>query len=160
MLSKDFHIAEQVKGTHFSKAKLCIDAIVRPKDTCKWKNPDVCLGIEFKLEEKLKDTKDKTLWVKQCIDYANTRWDNYDEYLYIFSCPSIFYLDNVVKGDPWLWNRILSNLGVGRLDLDKNHGWTFYLQDSHRIWSENEGVAQGKNWALKRKFGRAGFKHI
>lgn len=160
LLKDDFIIVTEVWGTHFSGARLRIDAILKPKDPTKWKNPDVCFGIEFKLAEKLKDTKDKTLWIKQCIDYANTEWDNYG-YLYIFSCPSIFdKLEYAVMGNQWLWNRILSNLGVGRLDMNNYHGWTFYLQDTHRIWSQKGGVASGKNWSLKRKFGRDSYKYI
>ena len=159
-LTNDFYVDEQVYGTHFSGARLRIDAVLKPKDTSKWKNPDVCFGIEFKLEEKLKDTKDKTLWIKQCIDYANTKWDGYG-YIYVFSCPSIFdKLEYTVQDKSWLWNRILSNLGVGRLDNHKNYGWTFFLQDTHRIWSQKGGVASGKNWTLKRKFGRDSFKHL
>lgn len=159
-LATDFYIVEQVYGTHFSGARLRIDAILKPKDISKWKNQNVCFGIEFKLAEKLKDTKDKTLWIKQCIDYANTNWDNYG-YIYVFSCPSIFdKLEYSVQDKGWLWNRILSNLGVGRLDNHNYHGLTFFLQDSHRIWSEKGGVASGKKWTLKRKFGRDSYKHI
>lgn len=160
LLSKDFVIQREVLGTHFSGARLRIDAVLKPKDISLWKNPDVVIGVEFKLEEKLKSTKDKTLWIKQCIDYANTKWDNYG-YLYIFSCPSIFdKLEYTVKGDQWLWNRILSNLGVGRLDKNDYNGWAFYLQDSHRIWSQKHGISYGKHWTLKRKFGRDSFKHL
>lgn len=160
ILRNDFYIEPQVYGTHFSGARLRIDAVVKPRDVSKWKNPGICFGIEFKLEEKLKGTKDKTLWIKQCIDYANTRWDNYG-YMYIFSCPSIFgKLDQVIQGNQWLWNRILSNLGVGRLDNHKSYGWTFFLQDTHRVWSQREGIASGKHWTLKRKFGRDSFKHV
>ena len=71
-LTNDFYI-KQVYRTHFSGVRLRIDAVLKPKDTSQSKNPDVCLGIEFKLEEKLKDTKDKIVWIKQCIDYANTK---------------------------------------------------------------------------------------
>lgn len=158
LLSKHFIIKEQVLGTHFSGARLRIDAILQPVDVKTWKNKNVAFGIEFKSQDKLDSTKDKTLWIKQCIDYANTRWDEYG-YLYIFSCPSIFdQLKYAVKDEGWLWNRILSNLGVGRLDNIKNYGWTFFLQDEHRIWSEKDGVVCGKKWSLKRKFGRSSFK--
>jgi hypothetical protein len=159
-LEQDFLISQEVMGTHFSGARLRIDAVIRPKDTSGWKNKDVALGIEFKLEEKLRSTKDKTHWIKQCIDYANTKWDSYG-YLYVFSCPSIFdKLDYAVKGNQWLWNRVLSNLGVGRLDFDTYHGLTLYLQDTHRIWSENTGICSGKDWSLIRRFGRDSFKHL
>ena len=160
LLSNDFYIVEQVYGTHFSGARLRIDAIAKPKDISNWKNPDVCFGIEFKLQENLKDTHDSTHWIKQCIDYANTKWDNYG-YIYVFSCPSIFdKLDYAVQGNQWLWNRILSNLGVGRLDNHKYYGWSFFLQDTHRVWSQRDGVTSGKHWTLKRKFGRDSYKHL
>ncbi len=159
-LKNDFYIEEQVYGSHFSGARLRIDAILKPKNNLIWKNPNVSFGIEFKLEEKLKDTKDKTLWIKQCIDYANTNWDNYG-YIYVFSCPSIFEtLEYTFQDKSWLWNRILSNLGVGRIENHNYHGLTFYLQDTHRIWSKNGGVASGKHWTLKRKFGRDSFKYL
>lgn len=160
ILAKDFYIQTEVWGTHFSGTKLRIDAVAMPKESTKWKNPDVCFGIEFKAKQNLKDTTHKTHWINQCIDYANTNWDKFG-YMYIFSCPSVFEnLGDVIKGEPWLWNRILSNQGVGRLDFNKYHGLTFYLQDTHRIWSEKGGVASGKVWSLKRKFGRgATYKH-
>lgn len=160
MLNKHFDVAEQVCGTHFSGARLRIDAIVKPKDNSRWKNPNVCFGIEFKFHEKLESTKDRTHWVKQCIDYANTNWDNYG-YIYVFSCPSIFEnINGQGEIDQWLWNRILSNLGVGRLDIHPSHGWTFFLQDMHRIWSQRDGVVSGRHWSLKRKFGRDSYKFI
>jgi hypothetical protein len=160
ILEVDFYIHREVMGTHFSGSRLRIDAVVRPKENTLWKNQNVFFGIEFKCEESLKDTKDSTHWIKQCIDYANTNWDDYG-YMYVFSCPSVFNkIDFAIKGNEWLWNRILSNLGVGRLDYNKYHGWAFYLQDTHKIWGQNGGVTSGKHWTLKRKFGRDSFKHI
>lgn len=153
----EFIVNKEVFGTHFSGARLRIDAVLKPKKTSLWKNPNVALGIEFKLKEKLNGTKDSTAWMKQCVDYANTKWDNHG-YLYVFSCPSIFDdLDHCSIGVPSLWNRFLSNLGVGRVAYNDFHGWTFYLQDTHRIWSERGGVASGKHWSLIRKFGRDSF---
>lgn len=159
VLGRDFIVTKEVYGSHFSGARLRIDAVLKPKNICEWKNSDVSLGIEFKFTEKLASTKDKTLWLKQCIDYANTKWDDYG-YIYVFSCPSISGENEGIKGDPWLWNRILSNLGVGRLDYHVSYGWTFYLQDQHRIWSEKHGVVCGKHWDLKRKFGRDSFVQL
>lgn len=157
-LSPHFFIQREVRGTHFSNKRLRIDAVLKPKDISLWKNPDTCFGVEFKLEEKLYGTKEKTAWISQCIDYANTKWDDFG-YMYIFSCPSIFDKLRYTVGDEgWLWNRILSQQGVGRLDKVPNYGWTFFLQDQDRIWSESDGVVCGKRNNMKRKFGRSKLK--
>ncbi|NOT94192.1 hypothetical protein [Ferruginibacter sp.] len=155
LLIDDFQIKTEVYGTHFSGKRLRIDAILKPKDTSKWKNKNISIGIEFKSKEKLDGIKHTTHWIKQCIDYANTKWDNHG-YIYVFSCPSILDENN----DKIYWNKILSDLGVGRLGYTKYYGWTFYLQDNHRIWSQKDGVIEGKKWSLLRKFGRDSFKNI
>lgn len=157
ILSPSFYIEKEVKGTHFSGERLRIDAVLKPKESFLWKNPNISLGIEFKSVENLKSTKNITHWVTQCIDYANTNWDKHG-YIYIFSCPSIFdKLSYTVQDKEWLWNRILSNLGIGRLVQHHIYGWTFYLQDSHRIWSQKDGIIAGKTWSLNRKLGRTHF---
>jgi len=154
ILSKHFFIEKEVFGTHFSGCRLRIDAVVKPKETSMWKNKNVAFGIEFKAKEKLDGLKASTHWVKQCIDYANTQWDSYG-YIYVFSCPNIFE-----KDDEIYLNRILSDLGVGVLRDNNYHGWTFYLQDRHRIWSEKDGICEGKKWSLIRKFGRDSFRNF
>lgn len=155
-LSPYFNIETQVRGTHFSSTKLIVDAVLTPKDKSKWKDENVCFGIEFKCESKLESIKDNILWINQCIDYADTNWNKYG-YIHIFSCPGIFdKLKRSLKDLP-LWNRLISNMGVGTLENHPRYGWTFYLQDSHRIWSQKDGVISGKHWSLKRKFGRRGF---
>ena len=57
LLSDAFEIKTEVFGTHFSGTRLRIDAVLKPKDTAKWKNKNVVLGIEFKDKEKLDGIK-------------------------------------------------------------------------------------------------------
>jgi len=163
LLSSDFEIEEQVKGKHFSGAKLKIDAIIIPKVTVGWKDEIPVLGLEFKNNLRLKgDTKNYTKWLAQCIDYSHTEWGEYG-YIYVFACPGLIeglpYQTDVdpTKNDPdsiqWLLPRIMSQLGVGELKNSNKYGWTFYLQNEHRIWSQKEGVREGNRWSLTRKFG-------
>ena len=151
-----FDIYQEVSGKHFSGHRLRIDAVVVPKDKNNWKNPNVALGIEFKDDMRLKnDMHNYTGWLAQCVDYANTNWDNFG-YLYVFACPGIFesMYDTVKAGNvEWLFSRVMSQLGVGELRYSQYYGLTFFVQHSHRIWSEENGLERGKDWTLTRKFG-------
>lgn len=91
LLSNDFYIVEQVYGTHFSGARLRIDAIVKPKDISNWKNPNVCFGIEFKLQENLKDTHDSTHWIKHALIMQIQSGIILDTFM---SSPALPYLKN------------------------------------------------------------------
>ena len=155
-LREDFHVQREVLGTHFSGKRLRIDALVRPRDTSLWKNPDVAFGIEFKDTDRLDtnyDTKDYTKWLAQCVDYANTDWDDAGR-IYIFSCPDL--IGRVAKGamdNGYFVQNFMSQLGVGELKEMGRYGLTFVLNTSHRMWSEKEGVAEGKHHGLERKYG-------
>lgn len=155
-LKPDFVIEREVYGTHFSGKRVKVDAVVRPRDPSQWKRPDVALAIEFKDAERLDqsfDTKNYTKWLAQCIDYANTKWDNYG-YLYIFASPGL--VDRVpghILGPPSLARRVMSQLGVGELYDQHRYGLTFILHEKHRIWSETKGLEAGKNYTLRRRFG-------
>lgn len=154
VLDKFFNIDTQITGRHYSGRLMKIDAILKPRQPQSWKDPNVALGVEFKSPDKLGSTTDKSHWMTQCVDYANTDWNNYG-YIHIFSCPAIFEsLQNAnVHEGIWLLNRLLSNMGVGELKHHPNYGWCFYLQDSHLIWSEKRGVVSGRVWKLRRTFG-------
>jgi hypothetical protein len=47
----------------------------------------------------------------------------------------------------------MSHLGIGELRFDQRYGLTFFLQQSHRIWSQLNGVESGKSWSMEREFG-------
>jgi hypothetical protein len=156
VLKPHFDIQEQVKGKHFSGKCMRIDAILTPLNKTDWKNPNITLGVEFKNDFRLRgDTNNYTKWLAQCVDYCHTIWGDYG-YIYVFTCPSL------VEGLPsigdtnavqWIVPRIMAPLGIGELKKHEQYGWTFFLQEAHRIWSEKEGVKEGKHWDLKRKFG-------
>ncbi len=90
-LEPHFYIEREITGSHFSGKRLRLDAVLKPKAASMWKREDVAFGIEFKDTDRFAksyDTKNLTQWLAQCIDYANTNWDNFG-YLYIFCCPSL-----------------------------------------------------------------------
>jgi len=148
-LSKHFYIEQEVTGKHFSGKNLRIDAIIRPKDTTNWANKDIAFGVEFKDIEFFKsdfDTKNYTKWMKQCVDYANTYFEGYG-YLYILICPSR-------TPEKYSFSlHLLSQLGVGQIVDSEYLGVTIMLNQTHKIWSEKNGVMEGKRWKLERKFG-------
>ena len=78
----DFH--PEIKGTHFTGKRLSIDHIIIPKSCSEWKNKNIVFGLEYKNVERINgDTTKFTSWLGQCVDYANTKWDNYG-YIYIY----------------------------------------------------------------------------
>ena len=155
-LSPHFQIHHQVTGRHFSGKKLRLDAVVCPLESEEWKNRNVALGIEFKDTIRIAgDTTNYTKWLAQCVDYSHTKWSRFG-YIFVFACPEL------IEGIPgrrhsggagWLLPRILGHLGIGELREVPNYGLTFFLHDSHRIWSEYQGVELGCHWSLRRKFG-------
>lgn len=154
-LEHDFDLIPEVWGTHFSGKRLRLDAIAIPKVKQSWKNPNVVLGIEFKDEMRLRDTTHYTQWLAQCVDYAHTKWDQFG-YIFIFACPGLLegiHTTATVGDNAWLLARMMSHLGIGELRFDPRYGLTFFLQQSHRIWSQHKGVESGRIWSLVREFG-------
>lgn len=161
MLSRDFHVCEQVPGEHFSGKKLRIDAIITPKDDSEWKCEHPMLGIEFKDHFAFSssfDFKDYSAWMAQCIDYANTSWEGAG-YIYIFAY-GCFDAVRDVKGG-WMMERLCGRLGIGSLVNNRHHlgvlppspaSLSFHL-NGDVIWSGMKGVQKGRHWTLKRKFG-------
>ncbi|CAH0998008.1 hypothetical protein EMA8858_04143 [Emticicia aquatica] len=153
-LSNDFDFYSEVQGTHFSGMRLRIDDIVVPKDISNWKNKKVAFGIEYKDTKRIDgDTTNFTSWIAQCVDYANTKWDNFG-YIYILTCPSIHSTSFIKEVDKEkMLTKVMSHLGIGELKNLDRYGWSIVLQENHRIWSEFRGVESGKHWSLERKFG-------
>lgn len=46
-----FEIERNVTGQHCSGRRLCVDAIISPRDRDRWRDPDVALGVEFKVPD-------------------------------------------------------------------------------------------------------------
>lgn len=156
-LDKYFIIQEQVRGMHYSGKRMAIDAIIKPRDTSQWASKDIALGVEFKLTDNIReDARKFTGWVAQCVDYANTNWDEYG-LVHVFACPGIDIKDlpiefrnrSVVR----FAERMMSQFGVGSLKHDTYLGHYLALQSDHVIWSERYGVQEGKRWKLERKYG-------
>ncbi|MEC9487437.1 MAG: hypothetical protein UMU76_08045 [Prosthecochloris sp.] len=155
-LKKYFYIEREVKGTHFSNKTMIIDAIIKPIDMTMWKNKNVAFGIEFKDTQMLSrtfDTKNYTKWLAQSTDYANTEWNNYG-YIYILVCPSISQLLPCSVTESYNFTaHLLAQLGIGELQELERHGLTIVLNQTHKIWSETDGVKEGQRYNLQRKFG-------
>jgi hypothetical protein len=150
-LEPHFYIHREVRGTHFSGTKLRIDCVIKPKDSSGWKNQDVAFGIEFKAPSKIKeDFRDYSGWLAQCVDYAHTDWNGFG-YLYVLACPGI--AETHIAGAFDAMAHIMGQIGIGELKQLPYHGWAITLHDQHRLWSQSEGVKQGRNWSLERKWG-------
>lgn len=155
-LEPHFHIEREITGSHFSGKRLRLDAVLKPKAASMWKREDVAFGIEFKDTDRFAksyDTKNLTQWLAQCIDYANTNWDNFG-YLYIFCCPSL--VDEVpesVLSNPMFIRNFMGQMGIGEIKYQPIYGLSILLHGHHRIWSATKGVEQGKNYTLDRRFG-------
>ncbi len=152
-LQASFYIDREVSGTHFSGKTLKIDAVIRPRDTTDWKNKNIAFGLEFKDTKNFDGIKSLTGWLAQCMDYANTKWNDYG-YLHIFTCPSL--VDEIpasILSNPMFLQNFMGQLGIGEIKRHKYYGLSIWLHGHHRIWSANYGVNCGKNYTLERKFG-------
>jgi len=156
ILRSDFAVQEEVKGRHLSGKGMRLDAALRPLKKAGWKNPDVALGIEFKDTSRFSrnyDTKNLTSWLAQCVDYANTSWDDYG-FLYVFACPSLVdAVSRNVLGNEMFVRNFMGQMGVGELKEIPKYGLSILLHGHHRIWSQHVGLESGRHYNLKRKFG-------
>lgn len=87
VMSKWFHIEEQVPGAYWTGEKTRIDAVLRPRDPAGWHDDDPALGVEFKPESA--DTGDLYGGVAQAVAYTHCQWRSYGT-LPVFLCPSPF----------------------------------------------------------------------
>lgn len=155
-LEPHFYIKQEACGTHFSGKRLRLDAVLKPKLTLNWKNPNVAFGIEFKDTERFSksyDTKNLTKWLAQCIDYSNTSWDDFG-YLYIFCCPSLVdeISDSAFQNLMFIRN-LMGQMGIGEIKSLPLYGLSILLHGHHRIWSIKKGVEYGKSYTLVKRFG-------
>jgi hypothetical protein len=135
---------------------LRIDALIRPRDTDLWKDPDVAFGIEFKLRDQGDGVNAYTRWLAQAVSYTHTDWDGYGRRR-ILTCPGVTsWLDydpsapagNPERRDAFMAKRVSGQLGVGELVLRWGYGLTILVNGEH-VWSERYKVVKGRHWSLK-----------
>lgn len=155
-----FHIEREVPGLSCGGKTLRIDAVVRPRQPERWKNPEVALGIEFKrFVPGAADVSmgDITGFTAQAIDYTHVEWNGYGR-LPIFTCPGILSWigeNRRVDGINYaaeMYRRLLGQLGIGEVTVYWGYGLTFDMS-GHAMWSERNGVRYGKTWSLKPRAG-------
>lgn len=157
-LSPNFSIKQQVRGTHPLGKRLRIDAIAQPIDPSPWKNKSIALGIEFKSPH-LSDLTDLTGATAQLIDYSLTTWEGFGQ-IPIFLCPGLIHRtapkSEYNRGFAHAFSRLMKDFNVGEL-LEHNHyGWSFVMAGIHDMWTQRNGVTEGRNWSLAPKVGNRG----
>lgn len=120
--------------------------MIQPLDRTQWADPNIAFGVEIKRDPTI--TGDYARHLAQCVDYSNTQWDGYG-YLHILAFPS--FIPHRAS-DAGLIHRIAGRLGVGCIEKREYYGVGIFL-NGHTIWSEKQGLVEGKRWELKRKFG-------
>jgi hypothetical protein len=134
MLEPHFEIKRECVGRHPSGQSLCIDAILRPKDTVLWANKEIALGVEFKSPEsaRTKGHADAAI-MAQCLDYSFCHFPSYPSVL-VFACP----LPARLGGEAYLL-RLLAQYHVGYVAFGWKTGLRFVL-GGDTIWREEGGV--------------------
>lgn len=149
-LSRNFKIKEEWWGSHFSGRKVRIDMLIKPKQTSEWANKDVIFGIEFK-RGNLDNTGYINDYIRQCIDYSNTKFDKIG-YIPILMCPPIFEEHHMTSRFTENIFSLLKSFNIGQLYHSKN-GLSIVYAGWHQVWAEKIGVHEGKRWQMKTKFG-------
>lgn len=143
ILNKWFSYQTGVYGTHWTGKRLILDAVLRPKNTAGWFDPDPVFGVEFKRasSQRHESLSKFTRWAAQAADEAQTNWDNYGR-LTIFTCPPVTadcpYLDDQ---NEFFMTRFLGQHDVGELGLVPGAGWTL-RHSGENYWTETHGPGQ------------------
>ncbi|MQA06401.1 MAG: hypothetical protein GEV07_28005 [Streptosporangiales bacterium] len=150
-----FTIQREVTGQHCSGRRLRIDAIIRPRQAHLWRNPNVALGVEFKMVPKCASIGDYTRWIAQAVDYTHVEWPGHGR-LMILTCPgAASWLGAGIDHDSravMVARRLAGQLGVGELVLRWSYGLALLLNGEH-VWSERHGISRGQHWGLTLKSG-------
>lgn len=161
-----FLIQREVRGVHCSGKRLRVDAMIRPRDADRWRDPDVAFGVEFKLPRPDAGTYAYTGWVAQAVSYTHVDWQGYGRRV-ILTCPGASaWLDkppghatDFRRDLPVEYNReheiakrLMGQLDVGELVLRWGHGLSI-LVNGERMWSERRGVGRGRTWRLRPRSG-------
>jgi hypothetical protein len=149
ILKDHWKIEEEVWGTGPGGITLRADAIIRPLDPSGWKDPNVAFVVECKAAERHKQMRDRSHWLRQCVDYTYTRWRGYG-FRCVLTFPSAF--GEIDKDDRREERHLLGALGVGELFDDRWNGWSIFLS-GHRLWGAKHGVCDGANWTCRKRFG-------
>lgn len=156
-----FHVRREVWGRHPTGVRCRIDAMLTPRDSQRWKDPKITLGVEFKSwysHVQNAARKDTTGWVAQAIDYSMVEWDGTGR-VPIFMCPDPFKR-NRTETDSGLHpvatfvDGLLGKYNVGYLALFNGVGLALLMHGNHMIWSERYGVSNGRTWTLRPRAGR------
>ncbi len=141
------------------KHRLRIDAIITPKDKAEWKNKDVIFGVEFKHPMAACGIGDTTRLMCQVIDYSMAVFDVYGS-IPIVICPGVrpFILKYYGEKAYAMAARILGKKDIYELRNHCSYGYSIWHNGDHRIWSEREGVKDGRYMCLVRKFGNTNRK--
>jgi hypothetical protein len=152
-----FEIRREVVGLHCSGRPLRIDAMLRPRNAGLWRDPDVAFGVEFKLPREHASLRDYTGWIAQAVSYTHVEWDGYGRRM-VLVCPgAASWLDSRPRQDPdrgevMIAKRLTGQLGVGELVLRWTAGLSV-LVNNGSVWSERNGVSNGRNWGLSVRSG-------
>lgn len=150
-----FEIKREVSGIHCSGRRLRIDAIIRPRDAERWRNPNVAFGVEFKMEPQHRSPQLYARWIAQAVDYTHVDWPGHGRLL-VMTCPGAgWWLEPGADYDSqavMVARRLAGQLGVGELVLRWTHGLTL-LVNGENVWCERRGVSKGKHWTLTPKTG-------
>lgn len=144
-LDRHFLIEREVHGAHYTGKPVRIDAILRPRFTKDWKDPNCPIGLEIKRGSDRVGEITKQL--SQAVDYANSIFDGAG-LIYVFCYPDP--AAGQYGAQKRFHERLFGQLGVGflsdapclRLELK-----------GHIVWSESSGPVEAKRWSLKRRFG-------
>lgn len=152
VLSNDFVISEEWNGIHLSGSNVRIDAVMRPKNTDLWMNKKIVFGIEFKSPSKLIGFGKQLEFIKQAIDYSNTKFDRLG-HIPILICPMIFF-DEAYSNDNsnTFMRKLLNKFNIGEIGYT-HRGLSIIFAESEFIWTTKEGVCSGKRDKLITKFG-------
>lgn len=150
-LSNSFKIREEWEGTGVTGQRLRIDALIKPIDPTPWKNKDVVFGIEFKRPSINSSMGSTNKHLKQAIDYSYTNWDHLGR-IPILLCPAVSFTNPTPGRDNRQQEMILKHLlcefNIGELE-ETERGLTILFAQHHRVWSERDGIYEGKRWSFK-----------
>lgn len=149
-LKKDFYISREVKGIHMSGKRVRIDAILKPKSTEGWLNPDISIGIEFKDPSKISSSQGRGEYdlLAQCLDYSMTEFDGVDyDSMIVLICPGIASEKNDVY-------RFLSRYNVGYMSVSDGYGIEMRMGNvGIPLWSSEEGAMRISKSYWRKTFG-------
>lgn len=149
-LKADFIIQREVKGVHLSGKELRIDAILKPKETKGWLNPNITIGVEFKDPSKISSSQGRGEYdlLAQCLDYSMTDFEGVDNNsTIILICPGIASDKNDVY-------RFLSRYNIGYMDVSNDYGISMRMGHlGIPLWCSEKGAMRISKSYWRKTFG-------